>query len=239
MVGGRLPLTGKWWRFSVTNGLTNATLLTPTTATTSSNGAASFIYSFSASTISASNYFLAVTNTAGSVTSAVATLTIMTSPVITNQPSGLVTNSGAAVFFTVGVSGSPPFSYQWFFNGSSLGTNGSANPLELDNVSTNAAGGYQVIVANPVGSVTSMVANLTVDGSPAIITQPQNQTVVQGTNATFVVVAGGADPLSYQWWYNSTNYLPDATNSSYAVVAAQPADAGGDPLVLAHDFGAV
>ena len=34
---------------------------------------------------------------------------------------------------------------------------------------------------------------------PVIIQQPQNQTNVAGTTATFAVAATGAEPLSYQW----------------------------------------
>jgi hypothetical protein len=41
-------------------------------------------------------------------------------PVITNQPADLTVTNGGTVIFTVGVSGTGPFTYQWLFNGTNL-----------------------------------------------------------------------------------------------------------------------
>src|SRR5207244_8006537 len=49
---------------------------------------------------------------------------------------------------------------------------------------------------------------------PAITTQPNNQTVVAGQAATFMVVASGTAPMSYQWQKNGANIV-GATSSSY------------------------
>ena len=38
-----------------------------------------------------------------------------------------------------------------------------------------------------------------------IIAQPQSQTVAEGSNALFTVIAGGTAPLSYQWHFNGCN----------------------------------
>jgi len=37
--------------------------------------------------------------------------------------------------------------------------------------------------------------------------------VWSGGTAQFEVGAGGTDPLAYQWWFNQTNLLADATNA--------------------------
>jgi hypothetical protein len=58
-------------------------------------------------------------------------------------------------------------------------------------------GGYDVVVANTYGLVTSAVAQLTVLVPPAIATQPTNQTIVAGGTANFLVSASGTSPLSY------------------------------------------
>ena len=44
-------------------------------------------------------------------------------------------------------------------------------------------------------------------GPPTITTQPQDQTVTVGTNATFGITAGGQLPLFYQWQYQPSGSL--------------------------------
>src|SRR5271168_5514763 len=56
------------------------------------------------------------------------------------------------------------------------------------------------------------------DTTPTITTQPQSQSVMVGSTATFSVVATGTAPLSYQWSENGTA-IGGATNSSYTTPA--------------------
>src|SRR5581483_10313669 len=46
--------------------------------------------------------------------------------------------------------------------------------------------------------------------APAILSQPTNQTVLVGANASLQLTASGTAPLSYQWLFNGAN-LPGAT----------------------------
>src|SRR5262249_17535466 len=46
---------------------------------------------------------------------------------------------------------------------------------------------------------------------PSITSQPVNQTVTVGQNATFTVGASGTQPLSYQWFLNGTNAVSGGT----------------------------
>ncbi len=120
----------------------------------------------------AGNYFVIVSNPYGSVTSTVATLTILTPPVITQQPQSLTVTQGQSATFTVTATGTPPLSYSWR-------SDPPANilewpPAELDlialpNAQPFHAGNYFVIVSNPYGSVTSTVATLTVIASPSLL----------------------------------------------------------------------
>ena len=64
-----------------------------------------------------------VTNSAGSATSANATLTVSTSataPSITSQPASQTINVGGSATFSVTASGTGPLSYQWRFNGTNI-----------------------------------------------------------------------------------------------------------------------
>src|SRR5437879_6448275 len=61
--------------------------------------------------------------------------------------------------------------------------------------------------------------------APSITTQPVNQTVTAGQTATFIVVAGGTAPLSYQWKKNGTT-ISGATSASYTTPATTNSDNG-------------
>ena len=95
------------------------------------------------------------------------------------------------------------------------------------------AGGYAVLSG-------LQIAPFGLASSPNgfIVTQPADQTVVQGQPTTFSVVAGGTPPLTYQWLFNYTN-ISSATNSSYSVTNAQPADAGYYSVIVSNANGSV
>jgi len=70
----------------------------------------------------------------------------------------------------------------------------------------------------------------TVVGVPLTV-QPADQTVVQGSNATFTVSSSSQSVLTYQWSFNGTP-IQDATNSSLTISNTQPANAGGYAVLL-------
>ena len=89
-----------------------------------------------------------------------------------------------------------------------------------------AAGTYTVDATNPLGSVTSAPAILTVFTPAHLITQqPMSQGVNIGATATFTVVAAGSGPLQYQWRKNGTD-LAGATQSTLSLPNAQATSAG-------------
>jgi len=63
------------------------------------------------------------------------------------------------------------------------------------------------------------------NGAPVITSQPENQTVSQGGNATFNVVATGSSPLSYYWRLNGSS-IPGANGSSHTVNNVQLSESG-------------
>ena len=75
---------------------------------------------------------------------------------------------------------------------------------------------------------------------PLIVTQPQNQTVASGQNASFVVGSMGASPLAYQWFFTTSNVpIPAGTNAVLTVSNVQPANTGTYRVVLSNLFGSV
>lgn len=190
-------------------------------------------------------YVVRATNNVGSSTNsgeASATTTGTTvAPAITSQPASRTNISGTTATFTVVASGTSPI-YGWRKNGSALSNGGNVSgatlaSLTLTSVAQSDSASYSVVVTNSAGSVTSVVATLTVIVPPAIATQPQNQDVTPGANATFTVTATGSAPLNYQWRFNGGN-ISGATASSYAKTNVQSGDAGSYSVVVTNSGGA-
>jgi purine nucleoside phosphorylase len=186
-------------------------------------------------TTDAGSYTVVVTNSWGSVTSAVARLTVLVPAGITTQPQSQAVVVGQSPTFSVTASGTAPFSYQWRFNGTAL-SGATSLALTLSNVQSNKTGSYLVVVTNAAGSVTSAVATLAVYVPPAITTQPLSQTVTQGLNATFSVVASGTAPFSYQWQFSGTD-VAGATNATLVVTNVQLVQAGNYGVTVTNPWG--
>jgi hypothetical protein len=111
-------------------------------------------------------YLVVITNLFGSVTSSVATLTVVFPPAITVQPASQTAVSGSNITLCVTVTGTSPFSYQWQWNSTNL--DGATNAtLTLDNVTLDRAGIYSVTITNLIGSITSSNAVLSVYATAA------------------------------------------------------------------------
>src|SRR5262245_39628100 len=73
--------------------------------------------------------------------------------------------------------------------------------------------------------------------APTITSDPGNQTVLQGTPATFTVGANGTAPLSYQWQRNMVN-INGATASSFTLASPVFGDSGAKfRCVVTNAFG--
>ena len=117
----------------------------------------------------------------------------------------------------------------------------TGSTLTVTNAQLTDAGGYSVIVSNAYGSATSAVAQLTVNvpNQPSIITQPQDQNVSPGGTATFTVTAGGSEPLSYQWYFNTNTLLANATDPTLTITNVQPTNAGTYSVTVSNVAGGI
>src|SRR6266404_3163839 len=230
VAAGTAPLSYQWQKNGVNiAGATSASYTTPVT-TTSDSG---------------STFRAVVTNTAGTVTSSAATLTVSPVPVaptITTPPANQTVTAGQTATFTVVAAGTAPLSYQWQKNGANIA--GATSVSYTTPVATTADSGstFDVVVTNTAGTVTSSAATLTVSPAPVaptIATPPTNQTVTAGQTATFTVVAAGTAPLSYQWQKNGAN-IAGATAVSYTTPVATTADSGSTfDVVVTNTAGTV
>jgi hypothetical protein len=213
---GTAPLSYQWQKNSVNiSGATSATYTTPA-ETVADNGA---------------KFDAVVSNTAGSQTSTMATLTVnaaAVAPTITVQPANQTVTAGQTATFSVTATGTAPLSYQWQKNSVNIGGATASSYTTPATASGDNGAKFDVVVSNTAGSQTSTMATLTVDAvpvSPTITVQPANQTVTAGQTATFSVTATGTAPLSYQWRKNAVN-ISGATSASYTTPVTTVADSG-------------
>jgi acid phosphatase len=151
---GTAPLSYQWSKNGATvSGATSSTYTTPTT-TTSDSGA---------------QFTVLVSNSAGSVTSAAATLTVnaaAVAPTITTQPANQTVTAGQTATFTVVATGTAPLSYQWQKNGANIAGAISASYTTAATTSSDSGAQFIVLVSNSAGSTTSNAATLTVVSPP-------------------------------------------------------------------------
>src|SRR6266446_3495421 len=227
---GTAPLSYQWQKSSVViSGATSSSYTTPATSS-SDNGAL---------------FTVLVSNTAGSVTSSVATLTVNAAPVassITTQPAGQTVTAGQTASFSVAATGTAPLSYQWRKNSVAISGATSSSYTTLATTSSDNGAQLTVVVSNTAGSVTSNAATLTVSAAsvaPSITTQPASQTVTAGQTASFSVAASGTAPLSYQWNKNGTA-ITGATSSAYTAPITTSSDNGAQlTVVVSNTAGSV
>lgn len=119
------------------------------------------------STSSAGSYSAVASNSAGSVASSTATLTVSpltsgsTPPAFTLSPQSQTVKKGATVTFTVAAAGTPAPTIQWRKDGVAIpGATGAT--LTLNSANKGNAGNYSAVATNVVGSATSSSATLTV-----------------------------------------------------------------------------
>ena len=145
-----------------------------------------------------------------------------TAPFITSQPPGQSQVQGLNASIFVGVLGTPPFSYQWQFNGTNIPSATNFTLIVTDVQATNL-GNYCVVVTNIVGSIISSNAPLGFGQATAWGDNNFNQaTVPIGTSNVLAMAGGGLQSVLLKmdgtvtvWGANyqgQTNVPVDLTN---------------------------
>ena len=180
-----------------------------------------------------------VSNSAGSVTSSPAILSVNEKPTIQQQPGDLSVAVGESASFHVQAQGTPVLRYQWKRNGAVIpGATDVTYTIQSAVLADNGAA-FTVDVSNSLDTAVSQPGRLTVSSvltPPTITQQPNSMNVNVGQTASFMVKASGSEPLSFQWRRNGSD-LPGSTESTLAIPNAQAEDAGSYDVVVRNDAG--
>ncbi|WP_371762685.1 hypothetical protein [Massilia sp.] len=143
-----------------------------------------------------------MTDPAGTISSANATVTVTDGTAIVTQPRSATILAGTSQTLEVEATGAG-LSYQWHKDGTAIA---GATSATYDATET---GTYDVVLTNAAGNVASSSAAVAVSATlaaPAITTQPAAQTVNSGMRATFAVGVSGTS-VAYQWYRNGTGIV--------------------------------
>jgi uncharacterized repeat protein (TIGR03803 family) len=180
----------------------------------------------------------------------VATLAIVTPPVITSQPANQALLVGMAANFNVGIANNALMFYQWQENGTNLTDGGqisgsATSTLTVSKVTLANVGSYSVNLSNAAGILVSSNAALTiVPSAPVIVQQPTNETVLPGAPASFSIVVVGNTPYSYFWQLNRTKVsnganVAGANTGILTINSAQPVNVGNYIVTISNSLGSV
>jgi BspA type Leucine rich repeat region (6 copies)/Immunoglobulin domain len=177
----------------------------------------------SAATTNNGTYTVTVTNSAGTVTSNAAILSVLPPPpVILTQPISQTVTTGSSVTFSLGIYGVAA-AYQWYLNGYAIP--GAVSPTyTVPYATASTAGAYTVTVTNAGGTITSNPASLTITTNPGRIINlsvlsmdgPGSQLLTVGfvsggsgtTGSQNLLIRGSGPTLTA---FSVTNVLPDPT----------------------------
>jgi hypothetical protein len=181
----------------------------------------------------AGDYTVLVGNSAGTIASEAAHLTIVAPLQISSHPQSLSVSPGTNITFTVTASGTGALRYQWFFK-SNIVTGATASSLSLTNVQLEHHGVYFVEVTDDNGTVRSQSALLTVRVPPSFTQQPVAMTVLAGSDVTFSVGATGTPPLGYRWRRNSINVSYKVEDPTFTITNVQTNHVGSYTVVVTN-----
>lgn len=158
------------------------------------------------------------------VTSSAATLTVVASPKITQNPVAAVEVCEQASTTLYAAATGFGIKYQWRFNGVNI-PNATGTSLFLDPLTVASTGSYDVVVTGVcTPAVTSTPTKITVVAKPVITQDLMGAVLCSGASGQLSIGATGSS-LTYKWYRNGV-LLPGFTGPTLPINAATQANAG-------------
>jgi hypothetical protein len=73
--------------------------------------------------------------------------------------------------------------------------------------------------------------------APTLVLQPKSQTVAAGSSVSLKSSASGSSPISYRWFFNQTNLIAGATNSTLTLTNLTSAQSGQYAMMASNYLG--
>jgi PKD repeat protein len=228
-----VPVPGLQWQkggVNVSDGATG-------NGSTISGSTSSSLTIFNSQIPDSGQYCLIASNVAGPVTNCMqleVTATVAAPLIGTMHDQNVISPNNAT--FTAVVAGIPTPTVQWQDNGVNI-TDATNTTLIIPGVTFALDGHQYCIIANNIAGTATNCALLHVVVPPSIQTQPVSLVVTQTQSATFTVVSTNGVPTpTFQWFFNNIA-ISGATNTSYTIPSALPANAGTYKVTAANVVG--
>lgn len=176
----------------------SATNADPEAGWTVIEGASGATYTTAATTLtqSGAQFRAVLRNAGGTAASLAATLTVQSqviAPSITSAPQSRSVQEGQFGAFSVAAAGTTPLSYQWFRNGQAIvGATGTEVLVLADPSDVGSTYQITVQVSNPVGTVISAAALMTVTAIPGTSVSAATGGTVEGPAGSNIAIPAGA-----------------------------------------------
>jgi hypothetical protein len=160
-------------------------------------------------------------------------------PRVLAHPRDTTATVGQVAIFEVSATGGESLFYQWRREGVDI-SNATNAAFEIQEVTTNDAGRYSVVVFNSQGSTSSLEAELVVTESPAFAMHPLTQTIEPGRNVVLSASAYGSPPMVFQWYFNDAPVGAPIAGTNVAMLTitnAQPSQTGRYRVQVFNPFG--
>jgi hypothetical protein len=154
----------------------------------------------SASLVDEGSYTVVVSNQAGTVSSSIARLAVVSPITIARQPSSVTIPAGGSLSLSVSATSAAPLSFQWYKNETLL-SGGTAATFAVGTALVGDSGTYKVVVSNSGAAVSSANANVLVsDSEMLVLRQPSNVALLRGAAVSVAVqvVPASGGSTSYQ-----------------------------------------
>lgn len=132
---------------------------------------------------------------------------------------------------------------QFMLNGTNIGPAVQISPGAIGDYTTASGyGGTEFTIGacgagyQTFGGAISNVT-LTTGSDPSCTIVQQTNNVLPGTDVTFQGVAAGTAPFYYQWFFNGTNAVSNATSASLALTNVTAGQSGSYTLVVSNALG--